>query len=90
MKITLAQIRCVAGDIEGNTAKIIEAAHKAKASSLVIFPELAVSGVCPAEMLKQPDFIDKCENISYYAPESTTSGPYLTIPLNKKAIPLQQ
>lgn len=30
---------------------------------------------------------DKCENISYYSPESTTSGPYLTIPLNEKGVP---
>ncbi|WP_407424361.1 hypothetical protein [Methanobrevibacter sp.] len=28
-----------------------------------------------------------CENISYYTPDSTTSGPYLTIPLNEKGIP---
>jgi NAD+ synthase (glutamine-hydrolysing) len=61
MKITLAQIASVAGDIEGNTAKIVEAAHKAKASTLVIFPELAVSGICSAEMFKSPGFIDKCE-----------------------------
>ncbi len=61
MKITLAQICCVACDVEGNAAKIIEAAHKAKASSLVIFPELAVSGVCSAETFKSPGFIDKCE-----------------------------
>lgn len=27
------------------------------------------------------------ENISYYVPDSTTSGPYLTIPLNEKGIP---
>lgn len=29
----------------------------------------------------------KCENISYYSPESTTSGPYLTIPLNENGVP---
>ncbi len=29
----------------------------------------------------------KSENISYYAPDSTTSGPYLTIPLNENQIP---
>ncbi|MBO4794011.1 MAG: hypothetical protein J5556_05520, partial [Deltaproteobacteria bacterium] len=51
MKVALAQIEAVAGDIEGNVAKIIEAAHKAKASTLVIFPELSVSGMCSAEML---------------------------------------
>lgn len=30
---------------------------------------------------------EKCENITYYAPESTTSGPYLTIPLNENGVP---
>lgn len=30
---------------------------------------------------------DSCENISYYAPSSTTSGPFLTIPLNENGIP---
>ena len=61
MKITLAQITSIAGDIEGNMSKIVEAAHKAKASTLVIFPELAVSGICSAEMLKSPGFIARCE-----------------------------
>lgn len=61
MKITLAQIASIAGDIEGNTAKIVEAAHKAKASTLVIFPELAVCGACSAEILKSPGFIARCE-----------------------------
>ena len=28
-----------------------------------------------------------CENITYYDPESTTSGPYLTIPLNENGVP---
>lgn len=30
---------------------------------------------------------DNADNISYYSPESTTSGPYLTIPLNEHGIP---
>ena len=33
------------------------------------------------------DVVSKCENISYYSPESTTSGPFLTIPLNEHGIP---
>ena len=61
MKITLAQIECVAGDVEGNTSKIIEAAHKAKASSLVIFPELAVSGPNPVACFKNDGFAEQCE-----------------------------
>ena len=30
---------------------------------------------------------DNCFNISYYAPDSTTSGPFLTIPLNENGVP---
>lgn len=30
---------------------------------------------------------DNCTNISYYSPDSTTSGPYLTIPLNENGVP---
>lgn len=33
------------------------------------------------------DIASECENISYYVPDSTTSGPYLTIPLNKNGVP---
>ncbi|MBQ2666377.1 hypothetical protein [Methanobrevibacter sp.] len=30
---------------------------------------------------------DNSQNISYYAPQSTTSGPYLTVPLNENGVP---
>lgn len=30
---------------------------------------------------------DESSSISYYSPESTTSGPYLTIPLNENGVP---
>ena len=84
MKITLAQIQCVAGDIDGNVAKIIEAAHKAKASTLVIFPELSVSGVCSAEMFKTPGFIDKCEKaLDKIASECENIGVLLGCPVGK-------
>lgn len=28
-----------------------------------------------------------CENITYYSPDSTTSGPFLTVPLNEHGVP---
>ncbi|MBR6438462.1 MAG: hypothetical protein IKS65_04690 [Bacteroidales bacterium] len=84
MKITLAQIKCVAGDIDGNVAKIVEAAHKAKASTLVIFPELSVSGVCTAEMLKAPGFIDRCEKaLDKIALECENIGVLVGCPVGK-------
>ena len=33
------------------------------------------------------DVASNCSSISYYAPPSTTSGPYLTVPLNENGIP---
>ena len=84
MKITLAQIECIAGDIDGNVTKIIEAAHKAKASSLVIFPELSVSGVCSAETLKSSGFIEKCEKaLDRIAIECETVGVLVGCPVGK-------
>ena len=84
MKITLAQIECIAGDIDGNVTKIVEAAHKAKASSLVIFPELAVSGMCSAEMFKTPGFIDKCEQaLDKIAAECETVSVLVGCPVGK-------
>ena len=84
MKITLAQIHCVAGDVDGNVAKIVEAAHKAKASSLVIFPELTVSGMCSAEMLKAPGFVEKCEKaLDKIAAECENVGLLVGCPVGK-------
>ena len=84
MKITLAQIDCVAGDIDGNVAKIVEAAHKAKASTLVIFPELSVCGTPAFDLLKNPDFIDKCEkSLDKIASECENVGVLVGCPVGK-------
>lgn len=61
MKITLAQINFVVGDIEGNKEKIIEAALQSKGSSLVVFPELSLCGFPPHNLLGYNDFIEHCE-----------------------------
>jgi len=61
MKITLAQKCFSTNDIELNVNKIVEAAYEAKGSSLVIFPELAVSGMNPYKLLSDSVFVEKCE-----------------------------
>lgn len=33
------------------------------------------------------EIADKCENITYYVPDTTTSGPFLTVPLNQNGVP---
>ena len=61
MKITLAQINPIVGDIDGNKEKIITAAQQSKGSSLVVFPELSLCGFPPYNLLSYTDFIVRCE-----------------------------
>jgi len=64
IKIALAQINPTVGDIEKNCAKIIEYINKAKKqrADLVVFPELALVGYPPEDLLLKKDFIEKNRN----------------------------
>lgn len=59
MRIALAQINPTVGDFSGNLAKITERMDQATAqqAELVIFPELAVSGYPPADLLEKQSFL---------------------------------
>lgn len=63
MKIALAQINCMVGDIAGNADKIIDYANRAKqaGASLMITPELALCGYPPEDLLFRDDFNAACE-----------------------------
>ena len=59
LKIALAQINPTVGDLAGNTRKILEytaLAQKAGAE-LVVFPELAVCGYPPEDLLLKKHFV---------------------------------
>ncbi len=60
MKIALAQINPVIGDFSGNIARLCHWVAKAKDAGcqLIIFPELAISGYPPQDLLTRPSFID--------------------------------
>lgn len=59
MKIAMAQVNPVIGDFNYNFQRIIDYAEKAKARGcdLVIFPELAVTGYPPRDLLEKRDFV---------------------------------
>ena len=59
MKIALGQINPTIGDFAGNIRRIVETAGRAAGQSadLVIFPELAVCGYPPADLLEKADFL---------------------------------
>jgi NAD+ synthase (glutamine-hydrolysing) len=61
VKIALAQINPTVGDFAGNTRKILEFAVRAGAAGadLVVFPELAVCGYWPADLLEKSSFLDR-------------------------------
>lgn len=60
MKLALAQINPVVGDIIGNTEKILQYLERARSAgaSMVVFPELSVMGYPPRDLLLKPRFID--------------------------------
>jgi len=59
LRIGMSQINVTVGNFAGNTQKILEAIDKARSLrvDLVIFPELAICGYPPEDLLFKPQFI---------------------------------
>ena len=59
MKIGVAQINPTVGDLAGNSAQILRTLEQAEKSgcALVVFPELALTGYPPEDLLFKPSFI---------------------------------
>jgi len=60
MKIAIAQLNPIIGDLPGNSKKILEAAKQAakQGARLLLTPELAVCGYPPRDLLLNPSFVD--------------------------------
>jgi NAD+ synthase (glutamine-hydrolysing) len=57
LRVLMAQINLLVGDIEGNAQKAIEVANKARdefSSDVVVFPELTLTGYPPEDLLLRP------------------------------------
>jgi NAD+ synthase (glutamine-hydrolysing) len=63
MRIFVAQLNPIVGDLEGNTVKIIQTLDRARAkeADIVLFPELTLCGYPPEDLLLHPSFIDAQE-----------------------------
>ena len=61
LRVGMAQINTTVGDFEGNTEKILEAVTEAKSLGvdLIAFPELAITGYPPEDLLLKPQFIQE-------------------------------
>jgi NAD+ synthase (glutamine-hydrolysing) len=59
VRLALAQIDTVVGDLDGNRDRILSRLEEARAggADLVLFPELAVTGYPPEDLLLRPGFL---------------------------------
>jgi NAD+ synthase (glutamine-hydrolysing) len=60
MRIAMAQINPTVGDFSGNTTKILDYISKAKEqkADIVVFPEMAIAGYPPQDLLMERSFLD--------------------------------
>ena len=61
MQIALAQINNTVGDLDGNLSKILEFSRRAEraGAELVVFPELALTGYPPRDLVEKHSFLDR-------------------------------
>src|SRR5262249_19321632 len=59
MRLALAQINSVVGDVDGNAARIVEWLGRPReaTAALVLFPELCVTGSPAEDLLLRPGFV---------------------------------
>ncbi|TCT19203.1 NAD+ synthase (glutamine-hydrolysing) [Thiobaca trueperi] len=62
-RIQIAQLNPLVGDVVGNATRIIDWSVRAReaGADLVVFPELALTGYPPEDLLLRPEFIQRVE-----------------------------
>ncbi|MCX8110383.1 MAG: NAD+ synthase [Syntrophorhabdaceae bacterium] len=67
IRIAMGQINCTVGDLRGNKNKIIEYLHKAESigADIVCFPELAITGYPPEDLVLKPHFVQENIDVMY-------------------------
>ncbi|MET0421179.1 MAG: NAD+ synthase [Acidimicrobiia bacterium] len=65
LRVAAAQLDLVVGDLDGNAARILDAYDRAEAAGcdLVAFPELALTGYPPEDLLLRPSFVAQCAEV---------------------------
>ena len=65
LRIGLAQINTTVGDFKGNQGKISQKIREAEKDDvdLLVFPEMAISGYPPSDLLQQDDYLNSIESV---------------------------
>ncbi len=80
MRVGIAQLNCVVGDLRGNAERILGAVAEARrgGADLVVTPELSLCGYPPEDLLLRPAFLSACaEELSRLAARIT--GPVVLV-----------
>src|SRR5712691_6522408 len=83
MRLALAQIDSVVGDLDGNRDRILTRLEQARqaGAELVLFPELAVTGYPPEDLLLRPGFIKAADSsLRQIAAETTGIAALVGVP----------
>ena len=78
IKIALAQLNPVVGDLAGNAAKLRKARAEAaaKGADLVVLPELFITGYPPEDLVRKPAFAAAARAaVEALAAETATAAP---------------
>jgi NAD+ synthase (glutamine-hydrolysing) len=79
INLAIAQQNFSVGDVQGNTQKILATLMQTHTADLCVFPELALSGYPPEELLFQPDFQREIIEAMQGITEATLAFPHLTV-----------
>ncbi|HZT49513.1 MAG TPA: NAD+ synthase, partial [Hyphomicrobiaceae bacterium] len=76
LKIALAQLDPVVGDLDGNAARLTGARAEAAAAGadLVVFPELFITGYPPEDLVRKPAFAAAARGVVERAAAATADG----------------
>ena len=82
LRIALAQLNPVVGDLAGNAAKLRKARAEAAAegADLVVYPELFITGYPPEDLVRKPAFAAAARRVvEELAAETGDGGPGLVV-----------
>ena len=82
IEFIIAQFNAIVGDIDGNLNKIIDIIYNNRglnATKVFIFPELALCGYSPEDLLFREDFAEKVNNSILELSQQIKSNEYLII-----------
>jgi NAD+ synthase (glutamine-hydrolysing) len=83
VRLALAQINTVVGDLDGNVARIVGRLREARnaGTNLVLFPELAITGYPPEDLLFRPGFLREARRaVEQVAAEATDIAALVGVP----------